>query len=95
MAVHLADLDGMPMHAKANGWYFYSGESRQYEDKTYGPAYTVRLGTDHERAARALHVPPADLPIGLDKEGFDAFANSLNERWQAQAKAARDAFDAL
>lgn len=92
--VHLADQSGLPLHAKANGWYFYSGGCSEYERKSiaagknYG--YSRNLETsDHDRAARALHVPPADLPAGLDHEGFDAFVDSLTERYVADAAAAR------
>jgi hypothetical protein len=72
VAVHLADDYGTPMHAVANGWYFYSD------------AYQGTL----EQAARALHIDPAELPEGLDRDGFEAFAESLRPRWKQQAERA-------
>lgn len=95
LVAHLADPDGRPMHAEANGWYFYTGESARYERQHYGVEYAAQFGTDHERAARALHVSPAELPAGLDREGFAAFVVSLAPRWAAQSAAARAAIDAL
>jgi hypothetical protein len=96
VAAHLADPDGVPMHAVANGWYFYSGAAAAYEraqlaaGRDYG--YSRLLETsDHERAARALHIPPADLPRDLDHDGFVRFCDSLAETWQAHAAAARAA----
>lgn len=95
VSVHLADPNGVPMHAVANGWYFYSGEGREYELKNHGADYIARQGTDHERAARALHIPAADLPAGMGKEQFAAFAESLRGRWAEQAQAARELLERL
>lgn len=96
VAAHLANQDGTPMHAQANGWYFYSGGAAAYEreqiarGRDYG--YSRQLEkSDHDRAARALHIPPADLPTGLDRDGFAAFVLELADRWAGQAQAARDA----
>lgn len=100
VTAHLADPDGTPMHAEANGWHFYSGASAEYERRMiaegedYG--YSRNLETsDHDRAARALSISPDVLPAGLDREGFAAFVASLRETWAAQAQAARDALDAM
>lgn len=95
VAVHLADPDGTPMHGVANGWYFYSGAHVDYETRSYGADYVTRNGTPHERAARSLHIPAGELPTGLDKEGFAAFAESLEARWQAMADAARAALASM
>lgn len=95
VAAHGADPDGTPMHAQANGWYFYTGDARRYEDERYGPAYAARMGTDHERAAQALHVAPADLPTGLGRDDFAGFVRSLSSRWFSQAQAARAALAAM
>lgn len=93
--VHLADQDGTPMHALANGWYEYTGKSQAYEIEHYGQAYADRRGTPHERAAEALHIPAADLPEGLDQGGFADFVQSLVETWEAQAGAARQILSEL
>jgi len=100
VTAHLADQAGTPMHAKANGWYFYSGEAAEYErrmiaeGKDYG--YSRNLETsDHDRAARALSIPPEDLPTGLDREEFSAFVAPLADRWASQADAARAALAAM
>jgi len=93
--VHLADPSGVPMHAVANGWYFYSGEARRYEE-SHGDTWSNRDGlTDIERAARSLNIPAADLPEGMDRNEFEAFAESLRSRWAQQAQVARDLLESL
>jgi hypothetical protein len=97
---HLCDPDGTPMHGLANGWYFYSGKAAEYERaqiaKGRDAGYSRLLETsDHDRAARALNIDPAELPEGLTEEGFRQFVGSLADKWAGQAKAARDALDAM
>lgn len=91
VTAHLADQDGTPMHAEANGWYLYSGAHVDYELRNYGQGYVDHRGSPHERAARSLHIDPSELPEGLDKGEFSAFCASLRGRWAAQAEAARAA----
>lgn len=82
-ALHLSDETGEPMHAVANGWYFYSGAAHEYKrNSPYSPEPT---DTPHECAARTLRVSPEELPRGLDREGFEAFAETLRDRWQEEA----------
>lgn len=95
VTAHLADPEGVPMHAVANGWYFYTGASREYELKNYGQAYVDRLGTDRERAAQALSIPVEDLPEGMDRGAFVDFAQTLVERWEQQAAEARAVLEAM
>jgi hypothetical protein len=84
------------MHAVANGWYFYSGDARRWEESRPNETWHNRESlTDVERAARALHIPVADLPEGLDREGFAAFADSLRGRWAAMAADARALLESL
>lgn len=98
--VHLADPTGLPMHAKANGWYFYTGQAAAYErekiahGEDYGYSRNLRE-SDHVRAAKALHIDPTELPADLDEHGFSAFVNSLAERYRAQAQHARELLDSL
>lgn len=98
--VHLAWADGTPMHARANGWYFYSGKASAFErdqvasGHDYG--YSRLLETsDHDRAARALNIAPELLPRGLDEVGFNAFVDSLADTWFQQAQKARDVIAAF
>jgi hypothetical protein len=89
--VHLADDCGAPMHAVENGWYFYSGRARHYEEsrRQHYPADREPYNLpDIERAARALNVTVADIPAGLTRDTFAAFVESLRPRWAAQAAAA-------
>lgn len=98
--VHLADPDGVPMHALANGWYFYSGAASSYEHaaiaagRDYGYSRLLEK-SDHQRAAEALNIEPEDLPEGMDREAFVAFVDSLTERWRRDADEARRVLDQL
>jgi hypothetical protein len=99
VAVHLASLNGEPMHAVVNGWYFYSGECSTYERARVAAGenlYSENLKmSDHDRAARALRLGPDELPTGLDKQGFADFAESLKDRWLRDAAAAREVMAAM
>jgi len=95
VTAHLAANNGTPMHAEANGWYFYTGAATKYEREHYGEEYATRYGTPHERAARALHIAPEDLPTGLHRDEFAALVRSLADHWWAQAQAARAALAAM
>lgn len=98
--VHLASPDGLPMHAKANGWHFYSGDAAAYErrqieaGRDYGYSRMLEM-SDHDRAARALNIDPADLPTGLTRPEFDTFVDSLADRYTADAAEARQVLDSL
>lgn len=92
--LHLADPAGVPMHALANGWYFYSGKAAAYEreqiaaGRDYGYSRLLEK-SDHARAAEALRVDPNELPRDLDEEGFTTFVESLKDRYLADAARAR------
>jgi hypothetical protein len=82
--VHLADDNGVPMHALANGWYFYSGKAHEND-----PYNRFRGRTPHEVAATALNIEPDQLPQGLDYDQFAEFVESLRPVWRKQAEAAK------
>lgn len=87
VALHLADSDGVPMHALANAWYAYGGDWHAH-DRTSAYAKDP-TDTPHERAARILRIDPAELPEGMDSEAFEAFVDSLRSRWAREASEAR------
>ncbi|QQO39271.1 hypothetical protein SEA_RUDY_89 [Microbacterium phage Rudy] len=98
--VHLADQAGVPMYAKENGWYFYSGSASAYERREMASgarlaAYQKHQLSDHDRGARTLRVSPDELPTGLDRAGFEAFVDSLTERYAADAARAREVMAAM
>jgi hypothetical protein len=90
--LHLADVTGLPMHAEANGWYFYSGKASAYEREAEAngrPTFANREGlSDHERAARALHLEPTELPRGMGELEFQSFVASLAERYERESQEA-------
>ena len=96
VTAHLANPDGVPMHAEANAWYFYSGAHIGYEMRHYGAEYVERHGTPHERAARALHIEPRRLPGRMTRARFAEFCEELRTTvWAEQARAARECLAAI
>lgn len=100
MDMHLADMSGRPMHTEANGWYLYSGKASAYEREQvtkgndYG--YSRLLETsDHERAASALNIDPADLPRGMSHDAFSEFVAGLTGTYADMANTALDVYNAL
>jgi hypothetical protein len=91
VTVHCADPDGTPMHAVANGWYFYSGKASQHDKPWDNPEGL----SDLARGARALSIPAEDLPADMDHDAFVAFAESLRPHWAEQAKVARELLESL
>lgn len=87
IALHLADETGAPMHAEANGWYWYS----DYDGKGTNvsphsePLYSM---TPHERGAQYLRIAPDALPKGMTRPEFASFVETLREQWQREADAA-------
>ena len=81
--LHLADDDGAPLHAVANGWYFYSGKAHEYERNS--PYHIAPTDTPHERGARYLRVDPADLPEDMSRDEFEEFVETLRPRWKVEA----------
>lgn len=85
--LHLADEDGAPMHAVANGWYWYSDYdgrgTRLYPHQE--PLFSM---VPRERAAHYLRIDSDEMPAGLDKEQFAEFVETLRPRWKEDAERA-------
>lgn len=86
--LHMSDPDGVPLHAEANGWYWYSSYDGQ---GTHGA--TGR--TDYEVACDLLRIPRGEIPSGLDREAFTELVNSQRERWACEAAEARTLLESL
>lgn len=82
--LHLADDNGVPMHAVANGWYFYSGKWHEHDRYDQAKGRSART-----MAAQHLRVDEAEMPFGLDKDQFTEYVESLHDMWLEQAKAGR------
>lgn len=96
IALHLCDTNGVPMHARANGWYFYSGEARKYELERPEMYREQLKQSDRERAARALHIAPDDLPAGFSREQFEQFCDVLEQSvWKPRAIAGLELLESI
>ena len=84
VALHLSDVDGVPMHAKANGWYWYSDNGGRGVGHVSGQ---WALLTPLQRAENYLRAPGMFRP-GLDRASFDTRVESLRLAWLVEATAA-------
>jgi hypothetical protein len=78
-----SDETGAPMHAVANGWYWYA----DFDGKGTN-LYPQRADVfdDAARARRAyLRVDPSDLPVDMTREQFEEFVETLRPQWQLEA----------
>jgi hypothetical protein len=85
--LHLSDVDGVPMHAHANGWYWFS----DYDGRggTTPPADWQGL-TGAQRAERYLRAPAGHFDGVSTREQFDARVETLREQWRGEAGAIID-----
>lgn len=97
IAVHLADEHGVPIHAANNGWYFYSGQAREWEENSEFQVYGLNSDnrTDVERAAQALHIPAKRLRKGMSRVQFEQFVEKLKPWWQEMSDQARATLEAI
>ena len=73
--LHLADSDGVPMHALENGFYYLQNPEE------FGPEVTAnhfRISLDSVEALRAL-----------SKDDLDKWVEDQKPRWKAEAEAIR------
>jgi hypothetical protein len=84
IALHLSDVDGVPLHAEANGWYWYSDYDGKGIDHVPD---NWRALTPVQRAEEYLRTP-GHFPEGLNRETFAAHVDALRPVWKEQALAA-------
>ena len=89
IALHLSDPDGAPLHAEANGWYWYSSYDGQ-------GTHAVPDGrSDYEVACDYLRLPQGGIPGPQNRASFKALVDAQRERWAAEAARAREILEAL
>lgn len=97
-ALHLSDIDGVPMHAEANGWYWMAGAaSDHFGEKYHGgkdktPEQSLQVFANHARVSLGVAAALlADLE-GMDswneaRRVFAIWIEAQKPRWAAEAKA--------
>jgi hypothetical protein len=108
IALHMADVEtGEPMHALANGWYFYRASREDFPRGEYEPTVSDHSlderglpHTDEGRrrycylsACRTLRID--EIPAVDGKEAFSAFVDEQRERWAQEAAEANRLIDEL
>src|SRR4029077_3419483 len=88
-ALHLSDPDGAPMHAEANGWYWYSS----YDGK--GTHAFPDERSDYDVACDYLRLPPGGIPSPQNRRSFKELVDSQRERWADEAREARKLLESL
>lgn len=96
VALHLANANGVPTHAVANAWYWWSDYDGQDVNLRRRDGDRLDVLARHLRLPRA-EIDALDLPTrrngpGIPRE-FVEFVESQRERWQAEADAAIDKYD--
>jgi hypothetical protein len=84
IALHLSDVDGAPMHAEANGWYWYSnydGKGIDHVPENWRSLTPLQRAEDYLRA-------PGHFPEGLNRAEFGEYIEALRPVWKEQALAA-------
>lgn len=92
-ALHLSDMDGAPMHAEANGWYWYAGALGGLGETYHGsngrdgrsPEECARLFAKHARISPESDAAPL-LAARLDRAAFRAWIETQRPRWKAEAE---------
>lgn len=102
IALHLSDMDGAPMHAESNGWYWLAGAvdvGEKYNggngSSAKGACDCMRIFADHVRipeteAARIIgHFAKLVKIKGRDaaRKSFGAWIDAQRPRWKAEADA--------
>jgi len=93
-AMHLSTIDGSPMHAVANGWYWYKGglylgEKWLAAEVRYGQPVTL----DEQAGVLASHARISEaeardlIAQNLNKEDFERWIDEQRPRWKAEAEA--------
>lgn len=96
-ALHLSDIDGVPMHAEANGWYWLAGALGGMGEEYHGASSTNGKSADEclvifaklcrspldVARVMAYDVQRAESPRALWRSLVDA----MRPRWKAEADA--------
>ncbi len=97
IALHLSDVNGVPMHAEANGYYWLAGAVGGLGEQYHGGS-----GSSAKNVEECLEILASHLRVNLDearsvaygikdstapKEFFAAYVEAQKPRWAAEAKA--------
>lgn len=87
VALHLSDPDGVPMHAEANGWYWYSSYDGQGTHNNWDNR------TDYDVACDYLRMPA--IPGPQNRRTFGELVDAQRSRWAVEAHEARALLESL
>lgn len=97
--LHLSKLDGEPIHAEANGWYWLAKASG--EPQEYGPDEDVLTCTERFRIHARIDLPRCLAIINRIENSEDPRAcwskicDEMRPRWKKEAEAAKKMFDKM
>lgn len=106
--LHLSDINGVPLHAVENGWYWLEGAAGGWGSRLHGaqhpgvePEKCLRILAQHLRlsnreAQNLLSITDRTVQrngLIAAKQGFAWYVESLKERWKAEAEEAIEHFN--
>ncbi len=85
VSLHLSDIDGVPMHAVENGWYWLSAAKGDNTWEKTGDKDFVQITADYMRISRDDVARLVDT-INTEAE-FAAWVDTQRPRWKSEANA--------
>lgn len=104
--IHLSDMDGVPMHAEANGWYWLAkaaGVTQKYEPDQ-APDKCLEIFADHCRISKeeSAEIIPCMSKIHLSGKSaedtriiWSNICENMKPRWKKEAEKALEMIAAI
>jgi len=97
--LHLSDLDGVPMHAEENGFYWLSklaGIPQQYgPEQSIGACFQIFCGHCRIKAGEAENIIYAVQEAANPREKWNELCELMKPRWKGEAAIAGQYFKTL
>jgi hypothetical protein len=97
-ALYLSDIDGVPMYAAGNGWYWYAGAKGGLGERYHGSSdrqhtteQCAKIFRDYLRLSEVDAA--ALLARDMSRADLAAFCEEQRPRWEAEAKHVIAAYD--
>lgn len=88
-ALHLSDIDGVPMHAEANGWYDLAGflGGTEYRRPTREECLAIFAKHCRVDIEQARHIAAVVAAAPDPRKRWAEYVEEMKPRWKAEAEA--------